>query len=168
MGGRRPLTPSEQVLLATWAVKTCQVYETTCGQPLVFSQADREVIMTEGRPPAHVRVWAMAYDGSVGPTRSTLIVCGVGAPDQLIVGRAYLGTIQVGCLVFQVGGADPGISTGNGIEGSGSATRLRIQIYPPIKSIAWPPAQILDDVAFIDATEESRRNNNACGRQFHR
>ena len=154
-GGRRTLGPAEQLVLATWAVKTFQVCETTFGHQFVASQSDREIVMTQGRPPAHVRVWALAYQGRIGPLRSTIVVALINEAGQPTAGRAYLGTIQVGCLVLQVGGADLGISTGAGIERYGSVTGLRLQLYPPIGSITWPPAEILDDESFLSATTDS-------------
>ena len=154
-GERRTLSLHSQLVVATWAVKTFQIYETIWRRPPLSSAADRTTVMRERRPSARSRVWALAYDGTIGPLRATYLVAEVSEPGRPAMGRAYLATFQLGCLVLQVAGADNGIETGGGLATVGERTPRRLQLFPPLPTLQWPPTEVLNDSCFIEATTET-------------
>ncbi len=153
-GTTTALSPEDQLLLATWAVKTFLVVETTFGQDLLSQPGDRQIVMSQSRPPAHYRVWASAYVGDIGPLRTTVLASTLDDPEGVLSGRVYLGTLQVGSLVLQIGGGDSTVPTGDGVERYGTSTPRRVQCFPPLASATWPPKEMLDDHTFIAATQE--------------
>lgn len=68
--------------------------------------------------------------------------------------QAYLATVQLGCLVLQVSGADNSIATGRDLASFGERRPRRLQLFPPLTNLRWPPTEILDDSCFIEATTE--------------
>jgi hypothetical protein len=147
-GETSALTTEQQITVATWAAMKAAVFEYVWTGDPILTAADREVIMTQNRPPARVQVRLAAVESDGYP----LQVRGLGYETRGTSDTALCLTLAVGCLVAQVF-AEPGAAT-QGLRFSGTPGADFIRIYPPdMQAVRWPPPQALDDqtlVAFAD------------------
>jgi hypothetical protein len=64
------LTVDQQLTVATWAAMKAAVFEYVWSEDTVLTAADREVIMTQDRPPASVQVRLAAIESDGSPLRA--------------------------------------------------------------------------------------------------
>lgn len=138
------LTPEQQIIVATWTALKTAVFEYVWTDNAVLTAADRQVIMTQNRPPASVQVRLAAAESNGYPTRALGRTYEVGGQAD----KAICLTIMVGCLVTQVFGG-PGAGT-HGFQKAGRTGADFVGIYPPqMKTIHWPPSGALDDTSLL-------------------
>ncbi|MDA8332241.1 MAG: hypothetical protein M0027_13790 [Candidatus Dormibacteraeota bacterium] len=147
LGHNQGLTMSDQIELATWAVKTSMTCEMTLSQRnSLFSAEERTVVRSELRPPARVRVRVAAYAGTDGPLEYVKVAAATRR-DRAYIGDLVLHTIKVGCLILQVSAPPAGHD--------GAAQELAIPgdiqfpIFLPSGDRSWPPRTILDDAGMV-------------------
>jgi len=73
-GNKSLLSPEDQTLLATWAVKTSMVFEYTHGRLKNFSQLDRTNLMLELQPSGNVTVFAAFISTRSGPLANYFLI----------------------------------------------------------------------------------------------
>jgi hypothetical protein len=163
MGQARELDAGEQLLVATWAVKTAMVFDLTRRHDRIhFSQRERECLFSAraqgglGIPfPEHTWVWLAAYGGvdcSCYCHATSLRGVGEQRPSgrrELVHG--HVATISGGALVAQVLVTRLPPGTPNRQEFYYDACgakweRAVVRIRPPLSRRAgWPPQMHLDD-----------------------
>jgi len=147
-GYNAELTTEQQLTVATWAAMKAAVFEYVWGDDPILTAADREIIMTQNRPPASVQVRLAAVESDGYPLRAL----GRGYMLRDTGERLIRLTITIGCLVVQVFGG-PGAGT-QGLRTIGRAGTDFIGIFPPqMQPVQWPPPNALDDstlLAFAD------------------
>lgn len=133
------LTTDHQLDVATWACLKAMVFEYAWPDPPVFTQADREVLMTQLRPPASVQIRLAAIESQGQPLLAFRRIYKAASGPL-----AICTTIVLGCVVVQVFGG-PGAGE-HGFRKAGGASGTFVDIFPPtFPDAAWPPAQALDD-----------------------
>jgi hypothetical protein len=137
-GVKTALSLQEQLDVATWASKTVVALESHEPTVLVTLPDDRDLIRTQGRPPAHHQV-RLACREAV--SESLIIKTVVGrsedAPDDKP--DAFATLLGVGFLLVQVWGGHG--SGGVGVTRAGTNNGKALMIWPPIPGAAsWPPA----------------------------
>jgi hypothetical protein len=143
-GFNAPLDPEDQITVATWATLKAAVFEFVWTDTPVFTVADRQLIMTQNRPPAGVQVRLAAVESNGYPLRAL----GRGYELRATGDKALCLTITVGCLVVQVFGG-PGAGD-HAFQGSLSGPNF-IGIYPPqMHAAAWPPTEALNDASLVE------------------
>lgn len=152
---------AQQLLAATWAVKTAMVGETIQYQRDSFSQEDRELMRLEQRPPlrAHVSVAAYAAETS----NATRYMRGLGEvrSDGAPFMELYVHTIQVLHLVLSVRGTPTFPASDNrSLENIAEPHYLEIPVFPPVEHCRWPPNLIMDEATLL---EYAGMNNIAFG-----
>jgi len=106
----------------------------------VLTAADRELIMTQGRPSATVQVRLSAIESDGYPLRARGLVYLVRETGEKITCL----TMTIGCLVIQVFGG-PGAGT-DALRSAGRTGPDFAAIFPPQAQPArWPPPTVLDD-----------------------
>jgi hypothetical protein len=142
LGRPASLTPDDQIAVATWATLKTAVFEYAWGDQPVLTQADRTILMTQGRPPANVQVRLAAVESNGTP----LLATGRGYQQRGSTDIALCLTLSIGCVVLQVFGG-PG-AVAHQFQTSGSSGPAHIGIYPPaMTTVHWPPAVALDDAS---------------------
>jgi hypothetical protein len=143
-GYNASLTTEQQITIATWAAMKAAVFEYVWTDIPVLTAADREVIMTQNRPPASVQVRLAAVESKGYPLRALGRGYEVRGPDN----KAICLTVTIGCLVVQVFGG-PGAGT-HGLRTASKTGVDFIGIFPPqLRTVQWPPARALDDATLL-------------------
>jgi hypothetical protein len=142
VGRPAELTVSQQLTVATWAAMKAAVFEYAWSENTILSAADRDVIMTQDRPPASTQVRLAAIESEGTPLRARGLRYVVNATGEDIICL----TLTIGCLVAQVFGG-PGAGT-HGLQTSSMPRADRIRIFPPAtNTVQWPPPVVLNDQA---------------------
>ena len=148
----RTLSMAEQLLAATWAVKTAIVSEAIMQYPDRFPPEDCAIVREQQRPPGRLRVAIAAFAPLGGThvfTRYIRLLNG-RYRDEAPVVDAYVHTIQIGALVLQLRGPDVLSATDNRASERPAVTRdVEIPIFPPVEQRDWPPDAILDEDVLI-------------------
>lgn len=143
-GYNAALTPDEQTTVATWASMKAAVFEYVWADEPVLTAADRQVIMTQNRPPASAQIRLAAVESNGYPLRAL----GRGYELRATGDKALRLTLTIGVLVAQVFGG-----SGAGDHGFHAITRTGIDfaaIFPPqLRTVAWPPTKLLDDTSLM-------------------
>lgn len=142
-GESNTLTIDEQITVATWAAMKAAVFEYVWTDDPILTAADREIIMTQNRPPARVQVRLAAIESNGNPLQARAI----GYEARGTGDKALCLTLTVGCLVAQVF-AEPGTST-QGLRISSTPGADFIKIYLPEQTVQWPSPRALDDDTLI-------------------
>jgi hypothetical protein len=143
-GYNASLTTEQQISVATWATMKTAVFEYVWTDDPILTAADREVIMTQARPPASVQVRLAGVESKGYPLRALGRGYEVRGPGD----KAICLTMTIGCLVAQVFGG-PGAGT-NGFQSAGRTGADYIGIFPPqLQTVQWPPANALDDASLL-------------------
>lgn len=139
-GEAAELTVDEQLMVATWAAMKTAVFEYVWSEDPILTAADRDVIMTQDRPPASVQVRLAAIESNGTPLR----VDAVGYKRADTGDAIICMTLTIGCLVVQVFGG-PGAGT-HALRTAGRLGTNFIGIFPPApKTVQWPPPDALND-----------------------
>lgn len=139
-GFNASLTTDQQITVATWSAMKAAVFEYVWTDEPILRAADREVMMTQNRPPASVQVRLAAVESNGYPLRAL----GRGYETRATGDKAICLTLAVGVLVAQVFGG-PGAGS-HGFQKAGTIGTNFVGIYPPhLKTVAWPPPETLDD-----------------------
>lgn len=136
------LTVDQQLTVATWAAMKAAVFEYVWSEDTILTDADRDVIRTQDRPPASVQVRLAGIELEGSPLRAR----GVGYVDNRTGEKIICLTLVIGCLVVQVfGGPGAGV---HGLQTSSIPRTDRIRIFPPAtNTVQWPPPVVLNDQA---------------------
>jgi hypothetical protein len=146
LGNSAVLSPQDQVTVATWAAMKAAVFEFAWDHPPVYSQADRDIVRTQLRPPATVRVALAAVESKGYPLRA--ISRGLSGGGRL----AQCLTLQIGCLVIQILGGP--LAGEHRFHEIGGIRPRYVTIYPPtLPSQRWPPAEVHDDASLLASTD---------------
>lgn len=145
-----PLDTSQQVLLATWAVKTAMVLDSTNTRErsTFYTKSECEQLRLTSAIPAHTRVWigrsalnGLHADGTEvalnGPDGASKIA--TGNASTFIVGHLALQVFAVHSLPEHKGKyAD---SVFDSVQsGPGPWNQLLVQIWPAhTRTVTWPP-----------------------------
>lgn len=130
----------QQLTVATWAAMKAAVFEYSWSEETILTTVDRDVIMTQNRPPASVQVRLAAIESDGTPLRAR----SVGYVDNRTGEKIICLTLTIGCLVVQVFGG-PGAGT-HGLHASNVPRTDRIRIFPPVtNTMQWPPPVALND-----------------------
>jgi hypothetical protein len=134
------LTVDEQLTVATWAAMKTAVFQYIWSEDPILTAADRDVIMTQNRPPASVQVRLAAIESNGTPLRAHAVgYKRADTGDEIICM-----TLTIGCMVVQVFGG-PGAGT-QALRTTGRPGTNFIGIYPPApKTVQWPPPTVLND-----------------------
>jgi hypothetical protein len=100
------LTIDQQLTIASWAALKAAVFEYVWDHDPVLTTADRELIMTQDRPPATVQVRLSAIESDGYPLQARGLAYFVRETGEKIMCL----TMTIGCLVIQVFGG-PGAGT---------------------------------------------------------
>jgi hypothetical protein len=158
-GHNKSLDMGEQLIVATWAVKTAMVIQPTLTDRMNFSPEECGIVRTQRHPPASTSVHLAGIEALIPDLQYRCTHVKLGGNDQ----RSELGcyTFQIRMLVIQVLRLDPpptdsgqlvGISLPGELQpGAGSV----IRIFPPSYECRWPPRKPLDWKGLNDF---SRRN----------
>jgi hypothetical protein len=152
LGAHIMLDLEQQLIVATWAVKTSMTAELVHGHDHNWPSHDRLLVMEQQRPPAHAYVAASAIETTIGPCRF------VAARGQLFEGEKVIGwhhiyTIQVGTLLLQVLRTDPPIGQEAAFKYPQRAAQMEVPLFPPtIHGFFWPPPKIIDEAGFTPHT----------------
>jgi hypothetical protein len=152
LGQPRTLSMSEQLLAATWAVKTAIVSEAIMEYPNRFPAEDCAIVREQQRPPGRLRVAIAAFAPLGGTHVFTRYIRLLNAAyrDDAPVLDAYVHTIQIGAMVLQVRDTHVLPATDDRALERLAATRYtEIPIFPPVEQRDWPPASILDEDVLI-------------------
>jgi hypothetical protein len=132
------LTTGQQLAIASWAALKAAVFEYVWDHDPVLTTADRELIMTQDRPPATVQVRLAAIESDGYPLQArglAYLVRETGAKIMCL-------TTTIGCLVIQVSGG-PGAGT-DALRSTGRTGPDFAAIFPPQAQPArWPPPAVL-------------------------
>ena len=139
-GYNASLTTGEQITVATWASMKAAVFEYVWTDEPILTAADREVIMTQDRPPASVQVRLAAVESHGYPLRAL----GRGYEARASGGNALCLTLTIGVLIVQVFGG-PGAGDHRFHEVTRTGTDFNAMYPPQLKPVSWPPAVLLDD-----------------------
>jgi len=143
-GYNASLTTDQQITVATWAAMKTAVFEYVWTDEPILMAADREVVMTQNRPPASVQVRLAAVESNGYPLRAL----GRGYEARPTGDRAICLTLTIGVLVAQVFGG-PGAGN-HGFQKAGRTGTNFVGIYPPqLQTVVWPPHEALDDTNLI-------------------
>ncbi len=143
------LDAAQQLVVATWAVKTAIVIEPTLSKESNFSPEECSIVRTQARPPGSTTVLIAAIDGPI-PTVQYRCVRIRTLLGQRPVFDLHVYTIQVGTLVLQIVRHDPPPTNYGSLEGIQLPDSLQLppgiatQIFPPAPRRRWPPPQRLD------------------------
>jgi hypothetical protein len=141
-GYNASLTTGQQITVATWAAMKTAVFEYVWTDEPILKAADREVMMTQNRPPASGQVRLAAVESNGYPLRAL----GRGYEARATGDKAICLTLTMGVLVAQVFGG-PGAGN-HGFQKTGRTCPNFVGIYPPqLQAIAWPPPEALDDAS---------------------
>ena len=112
--------------------------------PRILYLADRNVLVTQARPPASIQVRLAAIESQGIPLRAL----GRGYERREQGDKALCMTMTIGCLVVQVFGVP---DAGNhDFQHAGRTGSDFIGIYPPqMQTVAWPPHTVLDDASLL-------------------
>jgi hypothetical protein len=150
------LTVDQQLTVATWAAMKTGVFEYVWSDETILDTSDRDVIRTQGRPPANVQVRLAAIESHGKP----LCARGVDYVDNNTGEKIICLTLTIGCLVIQVFGG-PAAGT-YALETVGTPRADRIRIFPPAtNTIQWPPSVTLTDytmTAFVNPLGSAARD----------
>jgi hypothetical protein len=147
LGNPRPLSPGEQLTIATWAAMKSMVLEYVWGkeQVIVLPQEARTFVFREQRPPADMQVRITAVESRGRPAlsyRHVYQLQPVALGSTVLPGFAACSTFALGCFVVQTYGtsfitpAAPPAPHGPGY----------FVINPPANTaVSWPPPQPFDD-----------------------
>lgn len=141
LGRPTTLTVAEQVTIGTWATKTAMVCEASMSDDRNFSPEDRRIVMTEDRPPGHVRVMAAGLEGLLSPARFGLIRMEVQQGGKRI-GDFHLYTLQINMLVLQVMRQDPPAPVATVWNPPARQWVGEVRVFPPTPAetgFYWPP-----------------------------
>ena len=134
------LTVDQQLVVATWAAMKAAVFEYVWSEDTILTEADRDVIRTQGRPPASVQVRLAAIESAGSPLRARA----VRYVDNHTGEKIICLTLVIGCLLIQVFGG-PGAGT-HGLQTSSTLRPDQIRIFPPApNTVQWPQPVVLDD-----------------------
>jgi hypothetical protein len=143
-GYNASLTTEQQITVATWAALKTAVFEYIWTEEPVLTAAEREVILSQNRPPASVQVRLAAIESKGRP----LCALGRGYDLRGEGDKAICLTMTIGCLVAQVFGG-PGAGN-HGFRKAGRTGTDFIGIYPPqMQTVQWPPPNALDDTSLL-------------------
>jgi len=144
MGQPSEIATVDQIVLATWAVKTAIVSEWLGQETPIYTEADRHVVMNQDRPPAHCQVRLAAYEGTGLPLAVYRMVYGLNRASLPVERYASLVTLIIGCAVLQVF-ADRGQLEQALVKGPGGGP-FHLNVFPPrLNTVSWPPSNTLDD-----------------------
>jgi hypothetical protein len=144
------LNAEQQIVIATWAVKTAMVCEATLSEMADnFTDDERSLLREQCRPPASVAVVIAAVEGQIAPMHYS------AAKARMLVGTAeaarfHVHTIQVGPLVLQVVRRVPPLPNFGTLESSSLPSEIEADwevattIFPPKAKCVWPPPRVLD------------------------
>ncbi|MEU7823041.1 hypothetical protein [Catellatospora sp. NPDC049133] len=146
LGKPTTLSALDQLTVATWAAMKAAVFEFAWDNPPVYEQADREIIRTQQRPPATVRVALAAIQSQGFPLRAiSRGIVGGGRAAQCL-------TLQIGCLVMQILGGP--LAGAHGFHTVGGVRPRHVMVYPPaLSGQRWPPTEVHDDASLLASTE---------------
>lgn len=138
------LIPSDQLIVAQWAVKTAMVAESMMEFDATFSREDCELVRTQARPPLRPRVLMAAYEGE-GLVTSYMRSVGDLLSDGDPFMDLYVHTVQIGCLILQVRGTRTFPATDNiSLNQIAKPQFFEISVFPPVEVCRWPPRRILN------------------------
>jgi len=162
LGQPRTLSMTEQLLAATWAVKTTMVGDAVLGYPNRFSVEDCAIVREQQRPPARSSVSIGAFSPLGGTHVFTRYIRSLNDVyrDDAPVPDSCIHTIQIGAMVLQVRGTDVGPATDDRALERLTVPRYReIPIFPPVEQCDWPPAALDEDVLIRYAAGARRRQS---------
>lgn len=139
----------EQLLAATWAVKTAMVIETTMPSEGHFAPAECEIVRDQRRPPASTSVYLAAIEGPIPPVQARCARVAV-SQAEIRVFDLHLHTLQVGTLVLQVIRQEPPPADFGRLEGLDLPPELQpevgtvFRVWPATGRPSWPPPTVLD------------------------
>jgi hypothetical protein len=136
------LTTDEQITVSTWASMKTAVFEYVWTDEPILTATDREVIMTQNRPPASVQVRLAAVESNGYPLRAL----GRAYELRAIGGKALCLTLTIGVLVAQVFGG-PGAGNHRFHQVTRTGTNFNAIFPPQLQTVAWPPVVLLDDTS---------------------
>ncbi len=161
VGQETTLDQPQELLVATWAVKTAMVGETIMYRQARFSQEERNLVREQRQPPLRARVSIAAYSMQQPvATRYTRGLGGVnrnGTPFMDL----YVHTIQIAHVIFSVRGTTTFPASDNrSLESIAEPRYFEIPVFPPVETCRWPPRFVMDEQAFMEYTGA---NNVATG-----
>jgi hypothetical protein len=145
------LDPKEQVLAATWAIKTAMVGEFIQRQPPSFSAEDRRLMRAQQHLPIRAATAIAAYD--MGEQFATRYMRGLGTVEQRGAPfmDLYVHTIQVGHLVLSIRGTTTLPASDNrSLERIAEPHYLEIPVFPPVEKCRWPPTVVMDERTLLE------------------
>ena len=149
LGHPQTLNPSEQLTVATWACKTVVVFEATLSTEDNFSIEDRQVIMSEDRPPASTEVIVAAVIGEIAPMHYAGAKIGLDVGDEGRM-KLHFHTVQAGTLVLQIIRRDPPPTNYGSLGRTALPRELELPfdttstVFPTSDRSSWPPSRTLD------------------------
>ena len=151
LGRNISLTPDQQITVATWVAMKAAVFEYVWAQDPILTDADRQVIMSQTRPPASAQVRLAAIESNGYPLRAAA----TGYVSSGTGNTAFCLTLSIGCIVFQFFGG-PGAGN-HDFRTPGAVGPNFIGIYPPrMQGINWPPSVALDDESIKEFSDPLR------------
>lgn len=143
------LSQAEQMDLGFWATMKAYVFDSSGEGPSYASQEERNILRSQQRAPANVRVFLAAYaPGNMFSVHRRHAI-GQRQPGDTTLESAHSTTFVLGKLVLRVLGATR--TNYRAFERLGEANNRAQTIVPPMSAGAiWPPAQLLDSAALDD------------------
>ena len=164
LGNESLLSPSDQLLIATWAVKTAMIFEfVNAGRLRVFTPDSRRFLMENHRPPLDARVRLAAMHPS--PLVLEMRRWNASKPheDNLLAVSAGL---RIGCVALNVLYAEGASREIPGFEVLERRTDRYIPLFPPsVRDAPFPTLALLagdDDFdtfvrePFVDMNQDDR------------
>jgi hypothetical protein len=150
LGQPTALSIPEQLLAATWAVKTTIVGEAIMEYPDRFPAEDCAIIREQRQPPVRSRVAIAAFSGQSHVFTRYIRSFNGAYRDKAPGLELCIHTIQIGSLVLQVRETDAPPAAGNrALEHLAGPRYWEIPIFPSVEPCEWPPAAVLNDDALI-------------------
>jgi hypothetical protein len=148
------LDQADQLLVATWAVKTAMVLEFINGETVAATREDRHWLRERRSPPPGMMARAAKYVGGIEPLHYLHIVGHDPASTATDPEPVYATTLLVGQLVLQVLGPDPRRRAAPFTQ-PGVVKAHFIPVLPPtLHPAIWPPATPLDDEGYAALARE--------------
>jgi hypothetical protein len=145
-GEQVQLDLAQQIDLATWATLKAFVYERIANDPPVATQAERDLLRSQRRPPGNVRAFlACAGNGTVFGVYRAYVEGWKEKDGESKFQRFYGTTFRLGHLLVQVIGNPD--SDYRPFELPGIANDQAQTILPPVEGSVWPPKYVLSDAA---------------------
>lgn len=139
-----------QALLATWALKTCLVFQATQTDAPIAPRSHYEYLARHSTPPAQVSVWLTShYRARFDEINSVYLQRPLGmVPSDVRLRQdedvGYLSFLAVGWIGFVVVGHVYASDSHVSYDGQFGADAL-LQLWPPASEfVEWPPRAMMD------------------------